>query len=204
MHREPTPKSQAKIVRRVFADHGVDLAHRQALDVVAQLHGHNSWQVMQAAAEAPAVIASKVASAPMGEVYSIEPATQQPAPLSPKVMTFESMGFVEDRTSFKQLVEDTQAAERIWNSLEDQLAMFGLSALDSVYITEDDGQDDDDIKVFIGIKVIGKCSWHENEQASRELASLFDAVAAAVCFDRNGRELVRPDDWELLYVDDLK
>lgn len=68
----------------------------------------------------------------------------------------------------------------------------------------DDEQDDDDIKVFIGVKLLGHCSWGDNEQAPRELADLLDELAVSVCCDSNGKQLVHPDDWELFDVEDAE
>lgn len=204
MHREPTPKSQAKIVRRAFAAHGVDLPHRQALDVVAQVHGHASWQVMQAQqAPAPSAPPARPVTVPANVIYPVlQPAEAKPANSAVQLMTFEGIGFVQDREDFDQLVDNEQLAERIWESLKDRAAAFGLTELECVYLSEDDEQDDDDIKVFIGVKVFGRCSWRDNEQAPRELSDLLEELAVSVCCDSNGKQLVHPDDWELFDVED--
>jgi hypothetical protein len=47
MIRAPEVKKQAVMLRGFFADQGVNLTHRQALDRVAQMQGHPSWQVME-------------------------------------------------------------------------------------------------------------------------------------------------------------
>jgi hypothetical protein len=206
MHREPTPKSQAKIVRRAFADHGVDLPHRQALDVVAQVHGHANWHVMQAKqATAVALPSAPPAPAPANVVYPVRPsANATPASGTVQLMTFEGIGFVQDREDFDQLVDNEQLAERIWESLKGRAAAFGLTGFECAYLSEDDEQDDDDIKVFIGVKLLGHCSWGDNEQAPRELADLLDELAVSVCCDSNGKQLVHPDDWELFDVEDAE
>jgi hypothetical protein len=47
MNRVPEIKKQAVMLRGFFAELGVQLTHRQALDRVAMLHGYPGWQVME-------------------------------------------------------------------------------------------------------------------------------------------------------------
>ena len=47
MIREPAIKKQADMLRAFFAETGVKLTNRQALDRVAMLKGYPSWQVME-------------------------------------------------------------------------------------------------------------------------------------------------------------
>lgn len=53
MHRIPKPSEQARHLRGMLAEFGVTLTHQQTLEMVARLHGHKSWNVMQAS---PAVV----------------------------------------------------------------------------------------------------------------------------------------------------
>ena len=53
MLRQPQPQDQARILEQTFADHGIKVAHRQALDVVARLHGHKNWHLMSKALAEP-------------------------------------------------------------------------------------------------------------------------------------------------------
>lgn len=219
MLREPTPKSQANIVRRVFASHGVNLAHRQALDVVAQLRGHASWQVMQAQEPKPVTAPAKPATPKSSTAPAATPVP--PAPpvmavamptasaaqkdnLAPHVFTFEGMAFVETREKFDSLVDDESLAARLWEAMKDQAAAFGITGLESVYVSEDDEQSDEDIKVFVGVTFRGRCAWEENERPPYELADLLERLAVAACCDKDGNQLTHPDDWELLDVEDAE
>jgi hypothetical protein len=47
MIRAPEIKKQAVILREFFAEEGVKLTHRQALDRVAKMQGYPGWQVME-------------------------------------------------------------------------------------------------------------------------------------------------------------
>lgn len=205
MHREPNPKNQAKIVRRAFADHGVELPHRQALDVIAQIHGHNNWQVMQAlqaAVPAQAPAAARPATVPAGVIYPVPPAETKHTTTTPQAVTFEAMAFVETRKRFNRLLDDETGAKRIWESVKDRAIAFGFTDLNSVYVSEDDGQDDEGIKVFVGVELVGNSVWHENQSAPPELAELLEELAMSVCCDKAGNQLAFPDDWEVLDVSD--
>jgi hypothetical protein len=219
MLREPTPKSQANIVRRVFASHGVGLGHRQALDVVAQLRGHVNWQVMQAqeskpvraavkpAKPAPSVVQLTAPVQPATPVAAVSAATVPAARKGnpePHVFTFEGIAFVETREDFDNLVDDEALAARLWEELKDQAAAFGITGLESVYVSEDDEQSDEDIKVFVGVKFCGRCAWEENERAPYELEDLLERFATAACCDKEGNQLAHPDDWELFDVEDAE
>jgi hypothetical protein len=60
MLRIPEPKEQARLLSSLLAEQGLGLQHQKALDIVARLHGHRNWNVMQAAPAA-------VAPAPVSE-----------------------------------------------------------------------------------------------------------------------------------------
>jgi hypothetical protein len=205
MHREPNPKNQAKIVRRAFAEHGVELPHRQALDVIAQIHGHNNWQVMQAlqsAVPAQAPVAARPATVPAGVIYPVPPTETKRTVTTPQAMTFEAMAFVETREKFNRLLDDETGAKRIWEAVKDRAIAFGFTDLNCVYVSEDEGQDDEDIKVFVGVVLVGNSIWHENQSAPLELAELLEELAISVCCDKAGNQLAYPDDWEVLDAGD--
>lgn len=48
MHRTPEPKEQARLLMQAMSVEGFVLPHQKALNVVAWMQGHRSWQVMQA------------------------------------------------------------------------------------------------------------------------------------------------------------
>lgn len=48
MLRTPQPKEQARLLVTLLGQQGIVLQHQKALDVVARLHGHRNWNVMQA------------------------------------------------------------------------------------------------------------------------------------------------------------
>ena len=47
MLRTPEPKEQARLLTKLLSTEGFVLPYQKALDFVAQLQGHRSWQVMQ-------------------------------------------------------------------------------------------------------------------------------------------------------------
>lgn len=48
MLRTPQPKEQARLLVTLLGQQGLALQHQKALDIVAKLHGHRNWNVMQA------------------------------------------------------------------------------------------------------------------------------------------------------------
>ena len=49
MLRKPQPQDQARIIEQAFSLQGIKLPHRQALDLIARLHGHKDWHLMSQA-----------------------------------------------------------------------------------------------------------------------------------------------------------
>lgn len=49
MLRTPQPKEQARLLAALLGEQGCVLQHQKALDIVARLHGHRNWHVLQAA-----------------------------------------------------------------------------------------------------------------------------------------------------------
>ena len=189
MYRKPQIKDQARILAKEFEAHGVKMAHRQALDVLARINGHASWQVMENYEKTHP-------SAPVAPAAVPAPAVA-PRIKRDKVYVFEAMGFVESREILDKLKGDYSGD--LSAELKSKMEALGFYSFCRVDISEDDNQDDEDIKVFITIRLVGPGMtdvW-ENE-LSFDACAFFDEVAALVCEDDQGCDQVGPESWEFV------
>lgn len=210
MHREPTPKAQAVILRQLFAEKGVELAHRQSLDVVARLHGHASWNVMSAQAPAavePAVAPPAAAEMPdvLAPVQSIPTRRTKLAADGPvKRYDFDAIAYVPTRKQMKKLDEVSyRVSPALWAAVEERALALGFTCVGCVGLEEDEGQEDDDIKIFVGVELYGRADLTENDSAPEELACLLSELCEPMLMNKKGELIAEPDDWEVLSVDEL-
>jgi uncharacterized glyoxalase superfamily protein PhnB len=71
----PDPKQQARRLRTALAEHGTEVTHGQALDLVARQWGHRDWNTM-AAAPAPAGAAVPRAAIPLLRIFDTRKAME--------------------------------------------------------------------------------------------------------------------------------
>lgn len=111
-----TPQQQARILEKALAQkHGWHLKHQQALDLVAQLHGHRNYNVMAAVAHKPANPNSP-------------PAANPPANDLPASEPFTVYGFgVGDVQSLRPDLSEAQAQEVLLAAERDFDASIGLN-----------------------------------------------------------------------------
>jgi len=204
MHREPTPKAQANILRQVFAEHGVDLAHRQSLDVVARLNGHADWHVMSkvSAPVAPAPAAPIVVAPPAGKpLRRTRPRPSAEGPL--KCYSFDGIAYVDTREEMDRLDDRSYTCtNELWASVEERARALGFTCVGSISVSEDDEQDDEDIKVFVNVELYGRCNLQENDDAPEGLVSILEALSAPLCTEADGTVLADASDWQVLSIDD--
>lgn len=93
-----------------------------------------------------------------------------------------------------------------FTELAAQFAAFGITGLEEVYATEDDEQGDEDVKMFVCVRVCGNLTvaLEENEAPPAALAELLAELAQAVCQTPEGEDLLQPADWELASIDELE
>jgi hypothetical protein len=202
MHRLPTPKAQANIVRQAFAENGVELAHRKALDVVARLNGHASWNVMSAhpepAAAEPIVVPAAVVPVPKAPRRRAGSVAEGPL----KRYEFEAIGYVPTRKQMTKLDEVSfRCPSALWAAVEERANALGFTNVGIIGIEEDEGQDDEDIKVFVGVELYGRTNLRENDSASAELASVLSELCEPMLLDAKGELITDPSDWEVLSID---
>ena len=200
MQRKPKANGQARILAQAFKEHGVNLAHRQTLDVLARLEGFPSYQVMQ---QASVATQKPAAPAPAKKVVS-SPSTLPGAKSSKAICeiveySFNITGFVSSRKAFIATeASDDSAALCLFDSLSDKFSALGITSLNYVDLSEDDAQGDEDIKVFVTIHLIGSaCA----DIRSPELPALLYKLATAVTQDKRGKTRVELDEdsgWHLL------
>ena len=185
MHRQPQPKAQAKILRGLFAQHGIAIAHRQALDHVASLNGFSDWHVMNRTLASRPSQASSTA-APASKLWQCR---------------FEAIGYVEDRETLEALTETLTDQHEVWEQLAVEAAELGFPRLVSASIEPDDAQDDTDIKVFVSITLEGHTATRENESPSQMVCDVLDQLAEVVSCDESGENRVNAQDWQLVEID---
>lgn len=188
MHRTPEPKSQARILAKAFAHHGVKLAHRQALDVVAQMNGFSSWQAMQALAK-PTEANSDASGAKAVRPRQILSRAQDFA------YTFEAVGFANHRKNLHTLQKVD--AQPFYDQVSLQLKEMGFTGLLDVSMNEDDGQDDTDIKMFIVVQLRGPANLLSETNMPNELVYALELISRAVRCNQEGLEVVEAYDWVL-------
>jgi hypothetical protein len=190
MHKVPKPKSQAKILRNMFADAGVNLGHRQALDNVARLHGYPSWNTMS-----PVVAPKK----------PLRPKHAQPdRRLADSEYQFEAIAYLQSRKDFVRLNNSEVSSAELWTKELPTFQKYGLHTLEQVGLSEDDEQTNTDIKVFVYVKVTGRLTVgiRENESPPEDLARALNALAAAACCASDGTWMCVPEDnWEMVSED---
>jgi len=71
MLRIPQVKAQAQILRTMFAENGVTLTGRQALDAVARINGHKNYQVLQKLSQEPGPSKTSRAYDPSRQIVEI-------------------------------------------------------------------------------------------------------------------------------------
>jgi len=201
MHREPTPKAQAAILRQVFADKGVALANRQTLDIVARLHGHADWHVMSKVVEPTPAVPVAVSPAAAKPQRRTRPRPAADGLL--KCYSFDGIAYVESREEMARLEDRsyTCTTER-WAAVEDRARALGFTCVGAISVSEDDGQDDDDIKVFVNVELYGRCALQENDDAPEKLAAILDELSAPLCTEADGTVLADPSEWQVLSIDD--
>ncbi len=64
MLRTPEPKEQARLLVQLLSQAGLQLGHQASLNVVAQLHGHRNWNVMEASAAKTSQAATPATDSP--------------------------------------------------------------------------------------------------------------------------------------------
>lgn len=188
MHRTPEPKSQARILAKAFAHHGVKLAHRQALDVVAQMNGFSSWQAMQALAT-PSETSSDASSANASSINPIRDHAQDFA------YSFEAVGFANRRRDLRTLQKVD--AQPFFDQVSLQLKEMGFTGLIDVSMYEDDGQDDSDIKMFIVVQLSGPANVLSKTNMPDELVCALELISRAVRCNQEGLAVVEAYDWVL-------
>lgn len=209
MHREPTPKAQAVILRQVFAEKGVEIAHRQSLDVVARLHGHASWNVMSAQVPAAAEPVVPEVAAPVPAVTAQAKATPtrriKPVVDGPvKCYNFDAIAYVPTRKQMKKLDEASyRVSPALWAAVEERALALGFTCVGCVGLEEDEGQDDDDIKIFVSVELYGRADLTENDSAPEELACLLSELCEPMLMNETGELIADPDNWEVLSIDEL-
>ena len=116
---------------------------------------------------------------------------------------FEAKGEVADRQTLESLPEEVLATE--WLSKQLQWAVnLGFTMPVKVYLSECDGQGDEDITVFVCVELKGpKGMSLSREKLSHELPRMLSDVANHVCLDKDGQDVVGPDNWMLTLVDEL-
>lgn len=200
MQRKPKVNGQARILAQAFKDHGVTLAHRQALDVLARLEGYSSYQVMQQASVATQKPAAPVPAKKAPSSRSAHPGAKSSKDICEIVeYSFDITGFVASRKAFSAVEEsDDSAALRLFDSLADKFSALGITSLNYVSLSEDDAQEDEDIKVFVTVHLIGSA---RADIRSPELSALLYKLATAVTKDKRGKTRVELDTdsgWHLL------
>jgi hypothetical protein len=83
------------------------------------------------------------------------------------------------------------------------LSRLGFSGLEDVYLSEDDGQYDQDIKLFAVVRLTGPSGSKVADSMPTELVEALDRLATAVCCREDGEILVEPEGWELGDVEPL-
>lgn len=193
MYRKPETKAQARILQSVFEAHGVNIAHREALDVLARMNGHANWHVMREYEKAIRP-AAKAAQASL-------PAT--PAAIErDHVYTFEAVGFVENREVLDSLVGSYYA--ELPPALHARMEALGFYSFCRVDLSEDDNQGTTDIKVFVTLRMVGPgaaasvryFAIHGHDSA--ELQSFFNDVALLISQDATGNDVVNSSNWEFI------
>lgn len=195
MYRKPQLKEQARILAKEMSNHGVTLAHRQALDILARMNGHASWHVMSQYEKA----SPATEPAESGSAVSVVKAIERDV-----VYTFEGVGFVADRTQLNALTQDYTGD--LPATLQTQLEQLGFFSFCRVDISENDETYEKDIKVFISIRVVGPGRSDirmPNEPVGLELANLLTAIAGKVCRNEQGTDCVNPEFWEIAGIDSL-
>lgn len=190
MHNPPEPKAQAKILRTMFAEAGIPLGHRQALDKVSRLHGYPSWNVMSPALVRKTGIA-RVRHTPNKVLEDAE-------------YQFEAIAYVKSRKDYDLLEQSGVSASALWAENEKVFKEFGLHTLEQIDLSEDDGQSNKDIKVFVCVRVSGRLNVaiRENDTPPLALVKALDSLSAAACCSDNGKWICVPEDnWELVSID---
>lgn len=125
------------------------------------------------------------------------------ADTSVQAYQFEAIGFLKRRSDLQRLESDTLAmAPHLFAAVAPKLAEFGFTALEEVYITEDDEQGDSNIKFFVCVRLLGHSTIEENDVPPQELADMMAGISAAVCCAPNGAWVLVPEDWELASIND--
>lgn len=210
MHREPNPKAQASILRQVFAENGVNMVHRQALDVVARLHGHADWHVMSNVSAPAQVEATKPAPAPAAKpaktVSVSNPSPRRARSLETgllKCFCFDGIAYVATRAQMNELDNISyKCTPALWAAVEKEAQAHGFTCVGSISVAEDEEQGDTDIKVFVSVELYGRSALLENDSAPVSLVEILDRLSEGACTTADGRVLAEPEDWEVLSVDD--
>lgn len=116
---------------------------------------------------------------------------------------FEAKGEVVNRQTLESLPYEVLATE--WPSKQRQwVTNLGFTIPVKVYLSECDGQGDEDITVFVCVELKGpKGMKLSSDVRSHELLRLLSDVADHVCLNKDGQDVVGADDWELTSTDEL-
>lgn len=118
-----------------------------------------------------------------------------------RVYAYEAEGFIDRRRTLDALLQRDLSADlaRLASKYRAGLASFGFTGLADICLSEDDGQEDTDIKVFVCVKLKGPRSLELPSGLMPKMQQLLDLLAAAVCVDADGKDVVDPHGWELAY-----
>jgi hypothetical protein len=116
---------------------------------------------------------------------------------------FEAVGLVSSRCQLATLeweASDLRSANQLFTQVRAVLEPLGFTGVEGVMLSEDDGQSDSNIKVFVVVKLNGpdNLAAKLRGQLPGELTRGLDALATHVCGDASGIDRVGPEGWEFV------
>jgi len=115
------------------------------------------------------------------------------------VYAFEAEGFVSTGEELETLQNRSVGLSltNLFAYHQKELTALGFTGLREVYVSEDEGQADRDLKVFVCVYLEGPRNLKLPAVTSPELSTVLAQVAQAVCLDSAGCDAVGPHSWEL-------
>lgn len=135
-------------------------------------------------------------------------------PSAETLLDFEATGLVSTRAALdKLLARALPANDVLFSGVRHLLEPLGIARLADLYLTEDDGQSDREIRVFVvarlamagcGDRPFSKALFRDLSPASpdpqaKALQQALQALAAFVCCDEQGTTHVEAEGWTLVH-----
>lgn len=119
-------------------------------------------------------------------------------PAAETLFDFEATGLVGSRAALgKLLSRELPANDVLFAGVRHLLAPLGFSRLADLYLSEDDGQGNREIRVFVVIRLAGTDVRGATGSLSPELVLALETLATVVCCDEQGTTHLDTEGWQL-------